>query len=99
MLSIEKLKAKTYDYWSIAVRPKKVEVTGVRQHVVQDSTVSLLCKVMYIWINYFVCVTGFFPPHFSLSQAIFWQQNSTKMKARTQLIQLVFRALFENLTK
>lgn len=61
MLSIEKLKAKTYDYWSIAVRPKKVEVTGVRQHVVQDSTVSLLCKVMYIWINYFVCVTGFFP--------------------------------------
>lgn len=67
MLSIEKLKAKTYDYWSIAVRPKKVEVTGVRQHVVQDSTVSLLCKVMYIWINYFVCVTGFSPSFFLVS--------------------------------
>lgn len=27
------------------MRPKKVEVTGVRQHTVQGSTVSLLCKV------------------------------------------------------
>lgn len=29
----------------VTVRPKKVEVTGVRQHTVQGSTVSLLCKV------------------------------------------------------
>lgn len=44
-------KKKTYDslYWSITVRPRKVEVSGVRTHTVQGSTVSLLCRVMCIW--------------------------------------------------
>lgn len=46
---------KTYDSTRIfiSVRPRKVEVSGVRTHTVQGSTVSLLCRVMYFWINYF----------------------------------------------
>lgn len=36
-------------FFALSVRPRKVEVSGVRQHTVQGSTVSLLCKVIPLW--------------------------------------------------
>lgn len=49
---VEKLAANLWlmiHFFALSVRPRKVEVSGVRQHTVQGSTVSLLCKVIPFW--------------------------------------------------